>query len=59
LIMVGEQDVATVPAKAQRIHERIPGSKLISIPGAGHTSAVEEPAFVNAQLSEFLTNHSS
>ena len=59
LIMVGEQDVATVPAKAQRIHERIPGSKLISIPGAGHTSAVEEPAFVNAQLSAFLTNHSS
>ena len=56
LIMVGDQDVATVPAKAQRIHERIPGSKLVPIPGAGHTSAVEEPAFVNAQLSAFLVS---
>jgi 3-oxoadipate enol-lactonase len=54
LIMVGDQDVATVPAKADRIHERIAGSKLVSIPGAGHSSTVEEPAFVNAQLSAFL-----
>ena len=54
LIMVGEQDVATVPVKAKRIQERIANSKLVMIPGAGHTSAVEEPAFVNAQLSSFL-----
>ncbi|HET7460813.1 MAG TPA: alpha/beta fold hydrolase, partial [Longimicrobium sp.] len=37
LVMVGDQDVATVPAKAERIHAAIPGSRLVVIPGAGHT----------------------
>jgi 3-oxoadipate enol-lactonase len=54
LIIVGDQDVATVPAKAERIHERIQGSRLLTIPGSGHTSTVEEPAAVNAAINEFL-----
>ncbi|MBA2285964.1 MAG: alpha/beta fold hydrolase [Ktedonobacteraceae bacterium] len=54
LIIVGDQDVATVPAKAERMHAAIPGSKLVVIPGAGHTSTVEEPAAVNAAITEFL-----
>ena len=54
LIVVGDQDVATVPAKAERIHERIAGSRLVVIPGAGHTSTVEEPAAVNAAILDFL-----
>ena len=56
LIAVGDQDVATVPAKAARIHARIAGSTLHTIPGAGHTSTVEEPAAVNALLINFLGN---
>jgi len=43
LIMVGDQDVATVPAVAERMHARIRGSTLVTISGAGHTSTVEEP----------------
>jgi pimeloyl-ACP methyl ester carboxylesterase len=54
LIIVGDQDVATAPAKAERIHARIPGSKLVVIPGAGHTSSVEEPEAVNAAIEQFL-----
>jgi 3-oxoadipate enol-lactonase len=54
LVMVGDQDVATVPAKAERIAARIPCARLIVIPGAGHTSSVEEPEFVNRALSVFL-----
>jgi pimeloyl-ACP methyl ester carboxylesterase len=54
LVLVGEEDVATVPAKAERIHAAIRGSRLIRIPGAGHSSAVEQPARVNAALDEFL-----
>ena len=54
LIIVGDQDVATVPAKAERIHAQIPGSRLAIIPGAGHTSTVEEPEAVNQALLEFL-----
>ncbi|MDS4022395.1 MAG: alpha/beta hydrolase [Candidatus Competibacter sp.] len=54
LIIVGDQDVATVPAKAERIHVQIPRSRLAIIPGAGHTSTVEEPEAVNQVLLEFL-----
>jgi len=54
LIIVGEQDVATVPARARTIHSLIPGSRLEIVPGAGHTSTVEEPDGVNAVLVPFL-----
>ncbi len=56
LIIVGDQDVATVPAKAELMHASIPNSRLVVIPGAGHTSTVEEPTGVNAALMEFLAD---
>ncbi len=43
-----------VLAKSQRMHQRIAGSKLVTIPGAGHCSTIEEPEAVNAALEEFL-----
>lgn len=55
LIIVGDQDVGTVPAKAERIRARIHGSKLVIVSGAGHTPTVEEPEAVNATLEEFLS----
>lgn len=54
LIVVGDQDVATPLKKAERIRARIPGSKLVVIPGAGHSSTIEEPEAVNQALVEFL-----
>jgi pimeloyl-ACP methyl ester carboxylesterase len=54
LIIVGDQDVATPIIKAERMHARIPDSKLVVIPGAGHTSTVEEPLAVNEALKQFL-----
>ena len=54
LIVVGDEDVATVPAKAERIHAAIRGSTLVRIPGAGHSSSVEQPARVNAAMDAFL-----
>ena len=56
LIIVGDQDVATPPAKSQRMNEAIAGSQLVIISGAGHTSTVEEPAAVNKALETFLGN---
>jgi pimeloyl-ACP methyl ester carboxylesterase len=56
LILVGDQDVATPPAVARRIHELIPHSQLAIIPGAGHTSTVEEPEAVNAAILGFLSS---
>lgn len=54
LILVGEEDVATVPAQADRIHQAIPQSKLVTIPQAGHTSTVENPDAVNQAIIDFL-----
>lgn len=53
LIMVGDQDVATIPQKSERIKASIKNSKLIIIQGAGHTASVEEPQAVNAALQNF------
>ncbi|MGE0402640.1 MAG: alpha/beta fold hydrolase [Kofleriaceae bacterium] len=57
LVVVGEEDVATVPAKAEKIAGAIAGSRLVRIPRAGHSSSLEEPALVTAALDEFLRDH--
>lgn len=56
LVLVGDEDVATTPAKARRIHEAIQGSTLVQIAGAGHSSTVEQPAAVTAALETFLAS---
>lgn len=54
LIIIGDQDTATVPEKSERMHARIGGSKLVYVEGAGHSSTIEEPEQVNAAIEEFL-----
>jgi pimeloyl-ACP methyl ester carboxylesterase len=54
LVLVGEHDVATPPAKARAIVAAIPGARLVVIPGAGHTSTLEAPAAVTAAIRDFL-----
>ncbi|MCI0571370.1 MAG: alpha/beta hydrolase [Myxococcaceae bacterium] len=59
LVVVGEEDVATVPAKAERLHALITGSRLVRLPRGGHSSTVEEPVLVNDALTAFLAEHGS
>jgi pimeloyl-ACP methyl ester carboxylesterase len=54
LILVGDEDVATVPAKAERMQQAIRGSRLVVIPGAGHSASIEQPALVTRALEDFL-----
>jgi pimeloyl-ACP methyl ester carboxylesterase len=54
LVIVGDEDVATVPAKAERIAGAIAGARLVRIPRAGHSSTVEEPEAVTAAIEQFL-----
>jgi len=54
LVIVGEEDGATSPAKAERIQAAIRGARIVRIPHAGHTSTVENPEAVNAALDAFL-----
>ncbi|MFH2053047.1 MAG: alpha/beta fold hydrolase [bacterium] len=55
LILCGELDSVTPPALSRAMHERIPGSQLALVPGAGHLSNLEDPGFFNARLLDFLT----
>ena len=54
LILVGDEDVATTPAKAERLAAAIRGASLQTIPRAGHSSTVEAPREVTAAIQTFL-----
>lgn len=54
LVLVGEEDVATVPKLAERIAAAIPGARLVRIPAAGHSSAIEQGEAVNRELDAFF-----
>jgi pimeloyl-ACP methyl ester carboxylesterase len=54
LIVCGAEDVVTPLSDSRFIHERIPGSVLETIEGAGHLSSMERPAAVNHVMREFL-----
>lgn len=54
LVMVGEEDTAAVPAKAEFLARAIRGATLVRIPRAGHMSPIDNPAFVTEQLARFL-----
>ena len=41
LVVVGEHDRTTTPRAARVLHEGIPDSELVVVPGAGHMSMVE------------------
>jgi pimeloyl-ACP methyl ester carboxylesterase len=52
-VISGAEDAAVVPARSRRTGEQIAGARFVTIPHAGHTSAIEEPDAVNAALSAF------
>ena len=53
-IIVGADDPATPPAKAEEIHARIPGSRLEVIPDAAHLVNIEQDVAFDASLRAFL-----
>ena len=54
LVAVGDEDVATPPAMAERIAGSIDGAKFVVIPKAGHGSTLEQPDAVTAAIAAFL-----
>ncbi len=54
LVVVGQHDAITPPADAQALAAGIPGARLVTIPGAGHLSPMENPRAVNAALRSLL-----
>lgn len=54
LVVVGEEDTLTPPEFSRKLHEHIGGSRLATIPEAGHLSNLEAPDGFNGALAEFL-----
>lgn len=54
LVMVGAEDVPTPLARSRDIADRIPGAELVTIPGAGHLSALDQPERVTEELLRFF-----
>lgn len=59
LIIAADQDRATPPEKAKRLHERIEGSRLVVIEDSGHMTTAEQPAEVNRALKSFYDSLAS
>lgn len=54
LILVGEEDKALEPKRAEIVSDILPGAQFQAIPQAGHLCALEQPDIVNAALLKFL-----
>lgn len=54
LVLVGDGDESTPPDRAAEIAGGIPGSRLVTIPEAGHLTTLEQPERVTQALVEWL-----
>jgi pimeloyl-ACP methyl ester carboxylesterase len=54
LLLYGEKDVRSPLAIAEDLHAKIPGSKLVVIPGVGHLADIEGADRFNAEVRSFL-----
>lgn len=54
LVLVGDEDVISVPAEMRQIAAAIPGAEFVIVPDSGHMAPLENPAAVNASLIDFL-----
>jgi pimeloyl-ACP methyl ester carboxylesterase len=59
LILCGDEDTVTPLAESEAMHAAIAGSRLVTIPRAGHLSNLEQPAAFNASLWTWAASVSS
>ena len=57
LIVRGDADVYLTSRIAERLHEDLPGSRLVRIPTAGHFLQEDEPELVSRALLDFFRRH--
>ena len=56
LIIAGEEDSLAPPRETAEWAKRIPGSRFVALPAAGHLPNLETPEAFNAQLKYFLAS---
>jgi 3-oxoadipate enol-lactonase len=55
LFVAGEKDAGGAVATAMKgLHQALPGSRYVELPGAGHISNLDDPAGFTTALTEFL-----
>ena len=54
LVVGGDSDLLTPAWLSREMHDRIPGSELLMIPGGTHTALFEQPELINLRLEKFL-----
>jgi len=54
LVLVGVDDLLTPVTESIAMSSAIRGSRLVTIPDAGHLAPLEQPQVVNAAIAEFL-----
>ncbi len=57
LIIAGAADASLPPRFSREMHALIAGSQLVELPGAGHSSPMEDPDGVTRALRDFLAAH--
>jgi pimeloyl-ACP methyl ester carboxylesterase len=55
LVLTGADDAVCPPALQEELAAGIPGARHVTIEGAGHMAALEDPGAVAAALEEWLT----
>jgi pimeloyl-ACP methyl ester carboxylesterase len=54
LVIAGERDGFTPPARSREMAAAIPGAELLEIPGGSHTAPIERPNVVDWTIRDFL-----
>jgi pimeloyl-ACP methyl ester carboxylesterase len=54
LLLYGEEDARAPKPVSEALHEAIPGSRLVTIPGVGHQHNLEAPQRFNDEVRAFL-----
>ncbi len=54
LVLVGAEDASLPPPRSRALASHLPEARLVEVPAAGHLSALERPAEINAALLGFL-----
>lgn len=59
LIISGENDLFALPLHSERVHQAVPGSWYVSIPGGTHNAVLENSEEIVEIVREFLQNKKS
>jgi 3-oxoadipate enol-lactonase len=57
LFLTSDEDILIWPELSEAVQARVPGSHLVRVPGAGHSTYFERPDVFNREVAAFLKAH--